>query len=137
MDTHGLQIVERFDALLNRDDIAELDELCTPDMVNHSLADTRPPGLAGTREFLATDGRRLSTERWQELQVIADNDLVVQVGVRAGEWPGGSLRGVTMHAGRYTRPAAFMYRITNERISERWAVNDHLTMLLQLGGRVV
>jgi predicted ester cyclase len=134
METQGLQVVERFDALLNRDDSAELEALCTPDMVNHSLADTRPPGLAGTRDFLSTDGRRLRTERWQELHVVAANDLVVQFGVRAGDWPGGTLRGITMPPGPYTRPAAFMYRITDRRISERWAVNDHLTMLLQLGG---
>jgi hypothetical protein len=26
-----------------------------------------------------------------------------------------------------------MYRVNDGRISERWAVNDHLTWLLQLG----
>jgi predicted ester cyclase len=26
-----------------------------------------------------------------------------------------------------------MYRLTDGRIAERWAVNDHLTMLRQLG----
>ena len=31
-------IVERFDAILNDRDLDRLDELCSPDMVNHSLA---------------------------------------------------------------------------------------------------
>jgi hypothetical protein len=36
-------------------------------------------------------------------------------------------------AGPYHRDTAFMYRIAGDRIAERWAVNDHLAMLLQLG----
>jgi hypothetical protein len=38
-----------------------------------------------------------------------------------------------MLAGPYHRDTAFMYRIAADRIVERWAVNDHLAMLLQLG----
>ena len=39
-------LVERLDAILNTGDLGQLDELCSPDMVNHSLAPSRPPGLA-------------------------------------------------------------------------------------------
>ena len=34
-------IVERFDALLGATDLDQLEHLCTPDMVNHSLARTK------------------------------------------------------------------------------------------------
>ena len=51
---HNRQVLQRFDALLGADHLNELDELCTPDMVNHALAPDRPAGLAGTREFLQT-----------------------------------------------------------------------------------
>jgi hypothetical protein len=42
-------VIERFDALLDGGDLRQLDELCTADLVNHSLAPGRPAGLEGTR----------------------------------------------------------------------------------------
>lgn len=126
-------LVERFDSVLNTRDLDLLDELCSPDLVNHSLATSRPAGLAGTRQWLATDGRKFESFRWQDRFVIAEGDLVVQFGVRGGDWPGGSFWGFEVPAGPYRRDTAFMYRIAGDRIVERWAVNDHLAMLLQLG----
>jgi predicted ester cyclase len=126
-------IVERFDSILNSGDLGPLDELCSPDMVNHSLAPSRPHGLEGTREWLATEGRNFQSSIWQELFVVAEDDLVVQFGARQGDWPGGHFRGFDVPAGHYQRGTAFMYRIAGGRIVERWAVNDLLTMLLQLG----
>ncbi|MDP8960139.1 MAG: ester cyclase [Actinomycetota bacterium] len=32
------RVVERFDALINTQELDQLEELCTPDMVNHTLA---------------------------------------------------------------------------------------------------
>jgi predicted ester cyclase len=65
--------------------------------------------------------------------VVAENDLVVQFGVREHDWPGGPFRGFDVPAGHCERDAAFMYRIAGGRITERWAVNDLLAMLVQLG----
>jgi predicted ester cyclase len=126
-------IVERFDAIVNNRDLAQLDELCGPGMVNHALAPNRPAGLEGTRQWLQTEGRNFQSNTWKELFVVAEDDLVVQFGVRAHDWPGGRFRGFDVPAGRCERGAAFMYRIAGGRIVERWAVNDLLTMLLQLG----
>lgn len=126
-------LVERFDSVLNTRNLDLLDELCRPDLVNHSLATSRPAGLAGTREWLATDGRKFESSRWRELFVVAEGDLVVQFGIRGGDWPGGAFWGFDVPAGSYHRDTAFMYRIAGDRIVERWAVNDHLAMLLQLG----
>lgn len=128
------RVVASFDAVLNTAELDRLDELCTPDMVNHSLAATRSAGLAGTREYLSTGGRSWQTDRWQESAVVAEGDLVVQFGVRHGTWPGGPFRGFEMPAGEYTREMAVMYRLVGGRIVERWAVRDDLGTLLQLGG---
>ena len=126
-------IVGRFDAILNNRDLDQLDELCGPDMVNHALAPGRPAGLAGTRQWLETDGRNFQSFTWKELFVIAEDDLVVQFGVRGHDWPGGRFRGFDVPAGHCERGTAFMYRVAEGRIVERWAVNDLLAMLLQLG----
>jgi predicted ester cyclase len=126
-------IVERFDSLLHTRDFDQLDELCSPDMANHALAPGRPAGLEGTREWLETEGRNFQSFPWKELLVVAEGDLVVQFGARAHDWPGGRFRGFDVPAGHCERGAAFMYRIAEDRIVERWAVNDLLAMLLQLG----
>jgi len=126
-------IVEQFDSLLLTRDFGQLDGLCRPDMANHALAPSRPPGLEGTRQWLEGEGRSFQSFPWKELFVVAEADLVVQFGVRAHDWPGGRFRGFDVPAGHCERGAAFMYRIADNRIAERWAVNDLLAMLLQLG----
>jgi predicted ester cyclase len=129
------QVLERFDALLGSTDLSTLDELCTPDMVNHALAPGRPAGLAGTREFLETMGRtQMTHEGWRDLVVVAQGDYVVQYGTRHGQWHGGRFMGVEVEPGPYDRGFAAMYRFEDGRIAERWAVRDDLTMLRQLGG---
>jgi len=44
---HNRAVVQRFDQLLGSTALDELDQLCTPDLVNHALAPARPQGLAG------------------------------------------------------------------------------------------
>jgi predicted ester cyclase len=48
-------------------------------------------------------------------------------------WPGGVFRGVDTANGPYKTDAAFMYRLVDGRIAERWAVRDDLGMMRQLG----
>lgn len=134
MDTEtNKAVVARFDALLHTRELDQLDELCSLDMVNHALAPDRPPGLDGTRQWLETEGRNFRSFAWTDLLVVAEGDLVVQFGTRAHDWPGGRFRGFDVPAGHCERGAAFLYRIADDRIVERWAVNDLLAMLLQLG----
>jgi len=125
-------VVERFDTLVNGGDLDQLEKLCTPDMVNHALAPSRPPGLAGTREFLA-GAARFRSDGWRRLVVVAENDFVVQHGERGGTWTGGPFLGIDAAPGPYAREVAFVYRLADGRIAERWAVRDDLGMLRQLG----
>lgn len=128
-------VVEEIDAIGNGSgDLARLDALCDPDMVNHALAPGRPQGLAGTREFLAAARRHQHPGRWIESTVVAEGDMVVQFGRRELEWPGGILRGFDIPAGTCTRDVAFAYRFRDGRVVERWAIRDDLAMLQQLGG---
>jgi predicted ester cyclase len=127
------QVVDEFDRILNTRDLKRLDEFCTPDMVNHALAPGRPPGLAGTKEFLESEaGRSFQGDTWESLETIAEGDFVVQHGVRGGHWPGGPFLGFATQPGDYRREVVFMYRLRDGRICDRWAVRDDLTMLRQL-----
>ncbi len=127
-------VVAEFDAILNTGDLSRLDELCTPDMVNHALASGRPQGLEGTREFLASSfGHRFASDGWKTLNVVAEGAFVVQHGVRGGDWPGGPFLGFDAGPGEYAREVVFVYRLEDGKIAERWAIRDDLTMLRQLG----
>jgi predicted ester cyclase len=130
--TWNKSVVDRFDALLGSKDLDELDKLCWPDMINHSLAPSRPKGLDGTKEFLREAGSHFENDHWDTLVVVADGDYVVQFGARGGRWPGGQFLGYPAAAGSYMRDFACIYRVTVGRIAERWAVRDDLTMLRQL-----
>ncbi|WP_329045589.1 ester cyclase [Amycolatopsis sp. NBC_01488] len=135
MDTaHNKAVVAQFDELLNSGgDLAILDSLCTPDMVNHALAAGRPQGWEGSREFLRRARRDMHGGRWVRSMVVAEGDMVVQFGTRELTWPGGSFMGFETPAGTTTRDVAFAYRLVDGRIAERWAIRDDLTMLVQLG----
>jgi len=128
-------VVKEFDEIGNGGgDLARLDALCDPDMVNHALAPGRPQGLAGTREFLTTARRAQHPGRWITSFDVAEGDMVVQFGLRELDWPGGNLRGIAIPAGVCTRDVAFAYRLRDERVIERWAIRDDLAMIQQLGG---
>ena len=127
-------VVEQFEKQLATPALEELEELCTPDMVNHALAANRPKGLAGTREFLSQHAARFGDTGWTSLQVIAEGDFVVHHGNRGGHWRGGPLFGYDLQPGPYNREIVFLYRLRDGRITDRWAVRDDLTMLRQLGG---
>ena len=128
------RVVERFDELLGQADINELDELCTQDMVNHTLAPDRREGLAGTREFLEAQRRlQMNGQPWESLVAVAEGEFVVQFGRRSGHWPGGEFLGIPAAAGDYARDFAVMYRFVDGKIAERWAIRDDLSVLRQLG----
>jgi predicted ester cyclase len=128
-------VVREFDDLGNEGgDLSRLDQLCTPEIINHALAPGRPPGIEGTREFLARARRDVYRSGWVSSKVLAENDLVVQFGSREHHWPGGSFRGFELRPGRYTRDVMFAYRLADGRIAERWAIRDDLAMVLALGG---
>jgi predicted ester cyclase len=128
------EVVQRFDELTTGGgELSQLDELCTPDTVNHALASSVPRGIEGTREFLASARRGQKTGRWVHSVVVAEGDFVVQFGTLAGDWDGGLFRGFNMPRGSYIRDVAFMYRLVDGRIAERWAIRDDLGLMLQLG----
>jgi ketosteroid isomerase-like protein len=127
------ELIRRFDEAVAAGDVDALDELCTPDLVNHALAPDRPKGLDGTREFVRTMMRQFRGDDWADSVVVAEGDHIVQFGVRAGHWRGGPFLGFDVDAGPYARQVAFCYRIRDGKIAERWAMRDDLTMLRQLG----
>ena len=77
--------VNRFDRLTAALELDALDEICTPDMINHALASHRRAGLDGTKQFLRECQVDPGKAAWmrammsgQQLVMIADGDYVIQ-----------------------------------------------------------
>jgi hypothetical protein len=117
-------VVRGFSDMVDGGDLSQLEVLCAPDIVNHAVAPGRPNGIAGrVSSCRHVAGWRMlaagsSVSWWQK------GDYMVECGVRAGNWPWGSLRGFEVPGGPDRLDIAFMYRLEDGRIAERWAVRD-------------
>src|ERR1051325_5529579 len=126
-------VVEAFDKAVDSGDSTALDAVCHPDMVTHSFGPTMPQGIAGMREFVSRRSATGGVGSWEHVVVVAEGEYVVQYGTRSFDWPGGTFRGVKVPSGRFTRDCAFMFRVRDGLIIDRWAIRDDLAMMVQLG----
>lgn len=127
------EVVEAFDRAVDAGDIAALDEVCHADMITHSFAANMPQGIEGMRRFVAARRSRGDVGRWEHVVTIHEGEYVVQFGTRSFDWPGGRFRGFDVPAGRFLRDSAFLFRIRDSLITDRWAIRDDLAMITQLG----
>lgn len=131
--TLAAAVADEFEKITDARDVDNLENICHPDLVNHALAKSRTPGLAGTREYLASPLAGRFNEDWRERRVITDGEYVVHHGIRTGHWPGGDFLGIHAPSGDFAREVVFMYRISDGKVAERWAIRDDLGFLRQLG----
>jgi predicted ester cyclase len=118
--------------VLNTGNFGVLDEILTPDFVDH----TPYGGVAPTREGLKTSARALRTAfpdiKYTVEDSIADGDKVVHrltaTGTMTGEFMGIPATG--KHA---TWTEIHIGRGVDGRLTEHWGVADGLGMLVQLG----
>lgn len=128
------EVVARAEEIIDSGRVERIGEVFHPDVVNHSLAPNRPAGLAGTEEYLRSElHARFAAERWGTRTELTAGEYVVHFGSREGRWPGGNFLGIDAPAGEYARALAFVYRVADGRIVERWAYRDDLGFLRQLG----
>jgi predicted ester cyclase len=113
--------------------VAALDAVCHPDMLTHSFAANMPQGIEGMRRIVQASRDRGGVGRWEHVVTIADGEYVVQYGARSLDWPGGPFRGFDVPAGSFQRDCAFLFRVRDELITDRWAIRDDLAMMTQLG----
>ena len=72
--------------------------------------------------------------RWTQQQYVAEGNLVIVYGLREGRWHAPEFRGVpTPREGHISVELAHMFRLSDGRIEEHWAVRDDLAMMQQLG----
>ena len=126
-------LVRRFvDEVQSGGDIGLIDEICSPEFVNHSA----PPGLPADRE-----GIKIVTNMFRGAfpdsyftveDMIAEGDKVATRktfhGTHRGEFMGISATGQ-----RVSIELIDIVRIADEKVVEHWSMGDNLGMMQQLG----
>jgi ketosteroid isomerase-like protein len=129
-------VVEEFDRAVDTGDTAALDAVCHPGVTTHSFNPGRPQGLEGIRRFVDQRKATGGVGAWKEVVVVAEGEYVVQFGTRSFDWPGGRFRGFDVPPGQFSRDCAFVFRVRDGFITDRWAIRDDLAMMVQLGAIV-
>jgi predicted ester cyclase len=112
---------------------AVVDEVCSPDVVNHAASGSNR-GIDAIKRVIGFSKRAQPDQRWTWKEVVAERDLVVVYGVREATWQGEKFRGLATPQGKPVAvELAHMFRLRDGKIIEHWAVRDDLGMMQQLG----
>jgi steroid delta-isomerase-like uncharacterized protein len=131
---HNAAIALRyFEDVWNRGDLDVLDELLTPDYVNHTPSAPNPaPGPQGLKPIVRAIREAFPDLHYEIADVIATPDSVVMRVVMTGTHRG-DLFGLAATGRRVRVDQINIERIENGRIAEHWRVTDELSLMRQLG----
>ena len=133
-DTEAIKAAARrtLEEIFPNADVAALNEVVHPDMVNHEAPPGVPQGLEGMTQSMRMLQAAFSDRRWEIHQVIGEGDTVVIYCTFHGRHTG-----QFMGLAPTNRPFAFrqvhLVRFQDGKSVEHWAVRDDFTLLRQLG----
>jgi len=114
--------------------LAVIDELSSPDCINHSAVPEARRGVEGLKRVVGFSRAAMPDQRWTGEMLIAEGDLVVIHGIREATWQAEAFRGLPTPKGK---PVAVelvhIFRVRDGKIVEHWAVRDDLGLMKQLG----
>ena len=111
--------------------LAALDELFSPDFVDHS-GTTNPPTLEGSRQFFSMMFAAFPDMRFTIRQQIAEGDKVLTHKTFHGTHRG-PFMGIPATGKEVSFDVMDIFTVTDGKITEHWTVGDMLSMMQQLG----
>jgi steroid delta-isomerase-like uncharacterized protein len=128
----NIEIITRFEHAFRAGDLATIDELCDPGVVDHNPAPDQDPTLAGFRQKVA-GFRSIFPDLEYDLQdIIASGDTVATRWVVTGslqqEFMGIPATGQTIRV-----EGMNFYRLEDGRLTDIWTQFDGVGMMQQLG----
>jgi steroid delta-isomerase-like uncharacterized protein len=115
----------------NQHNLDVLDELCSPDLVDHS-GTTSPPNLEGTKAFFAMMFAAFPDMRFEIRLQLAEGDKVMTYKTFHGTHQG-AFMGIPATGKDVTFDNIDILTVTDGKITEHWAVGDMLSLMQQLG----
>ncbi|WP_336156954.1 ester cyclase [Amycolatopsis sp. VC5-11] len=119
-----------FDAI-NTGELSVLDDLVTPDFVDHGSPFPLPPGPAGYRQILTFVHHVLNIR--YAIDDIFDTDDRVVVRATATGTGVDAVHGAGAAGKPYQMPTVHIYRTEGTLLAEHWGVRDELGARIQLG----
>ena len=126
-------LVRRFyEEVFNKGNLAAIDEICSPNVVDHSLPPGLPAGIAGVKQLVGMYRAAFPDLALTIEDMIAEGDKVV---VR---WSGvgthrGDLMGIAPTGKQVAISGIGIDRIANGKLAEHWERFDEMGMMQQLG----
>ena len=122
-----------FEEVWNQGQVDALDELLTPDYINHTPSTPDPPpGAAGLKPIVLAIRKAFPDLHYEIQDAIATDDTVV-MRVRMTGTHRGDLFGLAPTGRKISVDQINIERIRDGRIAEHWRVTDELGLMKQLG----
>jgi predicted ester cyclase len=109
--------------VLQKGNLAVLDELVAPNFVDHQPAPGQDPGPAGVKQFVTALRGALSGLQVTVEHMVAEGDLVVAHAACRGKHTG-DLMGIPPSGKDVVMRVSDLVRIENGKAVERWGVED-------------
>ena len=125
-------LVRRFvEVVQNQHNLAAIDELYSPDIVDHG-GSAEQPGIEGTKAFFSMMFAAFPDMHFTIRMQLAEGDQVMTYKIFHGTHQG-PFMGIPPTSKQVAVDVIDIVTVKDGKITEHWAVNDMLGMLQQLG----
>jgi steroid delta-isomerase-like uncharacterized protein len=122
-----------FDEVINQGNMAVIDELLTPDMVDHEPGPPgMPPGREGVHQFFTMMHQAFPDLHVAVDQMVAEGDFVVVMSTWSGT-QSGEFMGVPASGNPVTWQVWDMVRIVDGQVTEHWGLTDMMSLMMGMG----
>jgi steroid delta-isomerase-like uncharacterized protein len=126
-------LVRRFvDEVQSAGNIDAIDDLCSPEFVNHSAPSGMPPNREGVKQVTAMFRQAFPDSYFTVEDMIAEGDKVATHKTFHGTHEG-EFMGMPPTGRRVSMELIDIVRISEGRVVEHWSMGDNLGMMQQLG----
>lgn len=131
-DENMMQMKKFYSDVVNKGNLALIDEFCAKNFVEHEGLPTEKSGLEGVKDFFKMYRTAFPDLKFEVSQMIAKDDKVVSyiniTGTNKGEFMGKPATGK-----RINIEGIDIVRFQDGKAVEHWGVTDTMTMMEQLG----
>ena len=132
MPEENNRIVERFEAAFAANDVATIDELCAPDLVDHNPLPDQKPGLIGFKDTISMYKGVFPDSQVDVQHILGEGDLVATHWTVSGTHQA-EFFGTPATGRKVTVEGMNVYRLVDGRITDVWTQFDGLGVMQQLG----
>ena len=125
-------VVHRFEEAFAANDVAAIDELTDPNLIDHNPIPEQRPGRDGFKETIALYKSVFPDMEVSDVQVISEGDYAATRWKVSGTHQA-DFFGVPATGKRVTVEGMNFYRLEDGKITEVWTQFDGVAMMQQLG----